>query len=117
MTVNLGAIDSDVEFNFTHAESLKTAFTNAADTLDNQVTSRASLVTTANKDFKGYFQTVFDDNATTAAADATDLTTALRNAADLVNQLIEQAREENERRRIAREFRAEQDSENIIKKG
>lgn len=117
MTVNLGAIDSDVEFNFTHAESLKTAFTNAADALDNQVTSRASLVRTANKDFKGYFQTVFDDNATTAAADATDLTTALRNAADLVNQLIEQAREENERRRIAREFRAEQDSENIIKKG
>ncbi|WP_237225336.1 DUF6531 domain-containing protein, partial [Rothia nasisuis] len=117
MSHNLGAIESDVEFNFTHAESLKTAFTNAARTLEDQADSRASLVSTAQEDFKGYFSTLFDTNSKTAAADASDLTIALTNAADLVNQLIDQAREENERRRIAREFVAEQEAESALKKG
>ena len=108
MSDNLGAIDGDVEFNFGHARTLKSAFTNAASLLETQASSRSSLVTTAREEFRGYFEELFASNARTAASDAEDIATALRNAAGFVEDLAQKAREENERRRLAREFIAEQ---------
>lgn len=109
MTDNLGAIDEDVDFNFAHAEALQQAFTGAAGVLEGQETSRSTIVNHAKDEFRGHFSELFSSNAATAASDATDIATALRNAADYVLELIDQAKEENERRRIAREFKAEQD--------
>ncbi|MFW0111937.1 hypothetical protein [Rothia sp. P5766] len=108
MSDNLGAIDGNVEFNFGHAETLKSALRNAAGLLRTQASSRASLVATARQEFRGYFEELFASNAQTAASDADEIATALSNAVGLVDDLVQRAKEENERRRLAREFIAEQ---------
>ena len=76
--VDLGAIEEDVPFDAGAADALIAACTAAASAIDGQVGSRASYVTTAMKDFKGYFSGLFADNASTAKGDATELVARLK---------------------------------------
>ncbi|MDO4898248.1 MAG: DUF6531 domain-containing protein, partial [Rothia sp. (in: high G+C Gram-positive bacteria)] len=108
MADELGAIGGDVDFNFDHAQSLHTALNDAAGILENQAGSRAQLVNSAKEEFQGYFSELFSSNAETAASDSGEIAAALRVTAGLVQELIDQAHAENERRRIARDFVAEQ---------
>ncbi|MDO4898260.1 MAG: DUF6531 domain-containing protein [Rothia sp. (in: high G+C Gram-positive bacteria)] len=109
MTHQLGAIESDVNFSFEDADALEQALNSAAQELENQQPTRAGYVREAGEEFRGYFSTVFADNAAVASADGQELVNALRDAAGLVGKLAEQARAENERRRIAREYLARHD--------
>lgn len=106
---NLGVFDRDVDFDFGTADALSRAFKAAATKIEGQGGSRSSLVATAKADFQGHFSQLFSDNARVAAADRRELVSRLREAADGADQLSEQARAENERRRLAREWKQRKD--------
>jgi len=101
-----------LDFDYGTAESVATAFTNAASTVEGQTGSRASYVATALTDFRGRFSELFTTNASTASTDAGELATRLREVAGWADQLAESAREEDARRRRAREWQERHDSRN-----
>lgn len=112
----LEGIDSDVEFDFGVAEDVISAFNNCAQVIDGQKSSRSGDVETGKKEFKGHFSTLFADNARTAASDADELCTQLRQVATSAGELRDSAKSENERRRQAREWVKERDSRGEIEK-
>ena len=107
--VDLGTFAHDVDFDFGTANALIGAFRAAATKIESQAGSRSSLVATARADFKGHFSQLFADNARVASSDATELAARLRETADGAKQLKEQAHRENERRRLAREWKKRKD--------
>nr|WP_254456358.1 DUF6531 domain-containing protein [Paeniglutamicibacter quisquiliarum] len=105
----MGAFEHDVEFDFGTANALIGAFRAAASKIEGQAGSRSSLVSAARTEFKGHFSQLFADNAGVASSDASELAARLREAADGAKQLKEQAHSENERRRLAREWKQRKD--------
>lgn len=75
-----------------------------------QHSSRQSFVSTGSEDFKGGFAEGFAFNAETASADGTELATQLDQVAEAAEHLASQAKEENERRQVAREYYEHKDS-------
>ena len=115
--VDLGAIDEDVPFDAGAADALIAACTGAASEIEGQVGSRASYVSTAMKDFEGYFSGLFSDNAATAKGDAQELVARLHEVASGARRLKEEAAKEQQRRETARAWKKEQDDRNFIEKG
>ncbi|MDY0945537.1 DUF6531 domain-containing protein [Frigoribacterium sp. CFBP9039] len=101
-----------VPFDNGTADALVTAFNNAADDIEGQSGSRSSLVTTASQEFRGLFSELFTTNAATAATGASTLATSFRAIADFAGELKEAAKQENDRRRKAREWQQRQDDRN-----
>ncbi|WP_394251280.1 DUF6531 domain-containing protein [Arthrobacter pityocampae] len=99
------------------AGSVQRAFQSAATRLENQAGTRASYVSAAREDFKGRFSEIFQDNATTAATDATALASALRTVAGYVGQMIDAGREEDARRRANNAWVREHNDRNAFEKG
>ena len=106
---DLGVFDHDVVFDNGTADALISAFNLAALSIEEQSGSRSSMVTTAGTEFKGHFSQLFADNARIASADATELAARLREAATGAKALKEEAHKENERRRLAREWKQRRD--------
>ena len=96
----------DLRYDFGLADAVATTAQTAAAALENQIGSRASYVTTAGDDFKGRFSELFAANAATAANDSRELGGRLRDVVTFMGKLSDAAREENARRRHAREWRA-----------
>ncbi|WP_159613729.1 DUF6531 domain-containing protein [Glutamicibacter sp. JC586] len=96
--------NEDLTFNFSTAETVAGKFRSAAQSVRDQHSQRNSLVTTGSEDFKGGFADGFKFNAETASSDATELATQLDNVAAAADDLARQAKEENDRRRVAREY-------------
>ena len=117
MTDALQGISEDVPFDFEAAETLATACDNAATLIDTQSASRKTWVATAMGDFKGYFSHLFQNNATTASGDATELANALRATARGARKLATDARAEQKRREDARKWKEHHDHRNIFEKG
>ncbi|PZR53735.1 type IV secretion protein Rhs [Xylanimonas oleitrophica] len=88
------------------ADALVAALRATADAIEGQAAARASYVSTAAQEFRGYFARLFAENAETAAADARELVAGLREVAGWAGVLKESARREDERRRRAREWHA-----------
>ena len=116
---DLGAFEHDVVFDNGTADALISAFNLAASNIEGQSGSRSSLVATAGAEFQGHFSKLFADNARVASADATELAARLREAATGAKSLKEEARKENERRRLAREWKQRRDErqENALLRG
>lgn len=112
----LSGIEQDVPFDFGAAEALSAAADDAAGTVDGQLGSRNVFVSVAMQEFRGFFSTLFQDNASTAAADARELADRLREVAEGARRLAEEAQKEQERRETARAWKAEQDSRSGLEK-
>ncbi|MDR0991132.1 MAG: DUF6531 domain-containing protein [Propionibacteriaceae bacterium] len=111
---DLGAYAEDVRFNHEAATTLATACRNAASTLDQQAGSRASLVTAALTEFRGYFAELFTDNADIERSDRGEVAQALRAVATAVEALAREATSEQERRQAARAWKQRRDERNAL---
>ncbi|KTS06131.1 DUF6531 domain-containing protein [Microbacterium testaceum] len=96
----------DLTYDFGLADAVGSAANAAAAAVEGQTASRASYVATAKEDFQGAFSELFATNATTAASDARELASRLRDVSSFIGRLSDAAREENARRRRAREWKA-----------
>ncbi|MFL4479905.1 DUF6531 domain-containing protein [Paeniglutamicibacter sp. ORCA_105] len=106
---DLGVYEHDVVFDNGTADALISAFNLAASRIEGQSGSRSSLAATAGTEFQGHFSQLFADNARVASADATELAARLRETAAGAKSLKEEAHKENERRRLAREWKQRRD--------
>ena len=109
MKINDDNLDSlkgmeDVAYDFAVSADLTAAFRSAATTLSGQRSERASYRSTASTDFEGYFSTLFTSNGTTQLTDLDEIVRNLRLVATKVDDVADKAREENRRRRAAREW-------------
>ena len=100
----LGANAHDLAFDFATANAVANAFENAANSLDRQGASRQAHENTAGNHFRGFFAEVFHTNMSTARTDRSEVTDALRSVAKGIHDIAQAAREENNRRRVAREY-------------
>lgn len=91
-------------FTYSTASSLRTTLRTEATRIEGQAASRASYVSTAEKDFAGHFSELFATNASTAAGDATALADALRTVAGYVDKMITAGHEEDARRKKNNEW-------------
>ena len=108
----LTGIESDVVFDYAAASTLASACRTAAGLIDGQAGERASAVQTGQTEFRGHFSDLFRSNATTAAADGTELSGRLREVATQTDRLAEEAHKEQQRRDTARAWKKEHDSRN-----
>ncbi|ROP66961.1 hypothetical protein [Curtobacterium sp. PhB115] len=88
------------------ADALKSASTALASSIGGQSGSRSSSVTTASAEFRGYFSEVFADNADIASRSATKLVESLQSLSGFVQQLRDAAKDEDDRRKQAKEWTA-----------
>ncbi|WP_052323459.1 DUF6531 domain-containing protein [Leifsonia xyli] len=96
----------DLAFDFEAAQRVVTAADGAADALEGQTGSRASYVTAAETDFRSYYSELFAANAASTAGDRRELAVRLWEVSAFMGKLVAAAREENARRRRAREYKA-----------
>lgn len=94
----------DVDYDFGVSSSLRTAFTNTANDLSAQRGTRSGYRTHGLTDFQGRFSELFTTNGAQQLSDLDEIVTNLRLVATKVSELEEAAREENDRRRQAREW-------------
>jgi len=95
----------DLTYDFPAADAVASAANAAANSIEDQTASRISYAATARTDFQGYFSELFNANADIAAGDARELVYRLRDVASFMGRLSDAAREENARRKRAREWR------------
>ncbi|NII40584.1 RHS repeat-associated protein [Curtobacterium flaccumfaciens] len=91
-------------FTYSTASDLRSKLEAEADRLDGQAGSRASYVSTGQRDFAGHFSELFATNATTASQDASKLAQALRTVAGYVSTMITAAHDEDARRKENNEW-------------
>lgn len=72
---------------------------------------------TTERDFKGHFADVLADNMATADTDRERVASAFDDAATGLDQVIQSASEENNRRRLAREYFQRIEDRNWLEKG
>ncbi|RRC94548.1 DUF6531 domain-containing protein, partial [Schaalia canis] len=94
----------DVDFDFGVSSALVAAFRAAASKLEGQQGSRVLFRRNAGEGFEGFYAQRFLVNGTTQMSDCGEIVSHLRLAASKVERLEELAREENNRRRLAREW-------------
>ncbi|HEY9293155.1 MAG TPA: DUF6531 domain-containing protein, partial [Microlunatus sp.] len=122
--VNASDLDIDdlkgmpnVDFDFGVSGDLKSAFRAAATKLEGQRGSRASWRSTAGNDFKGHFSQVFEQNGTQQLTDLDEVVSALRDVATQVASVEQDARDENARRKTARDWAQQHADRNMFEKG
>ena len=106
----------DVKYDFGVSSSLQTAFRNAASALEGQRGSRSTYRTNGLVDFAGYYASLFRTNGTTQLNDLDEIATNLRLVATKVADVDVKAREENRRRRQAREWAERRANRNDVQK-
>lgn len=88
----------------------------AATKVSGQRGARSNWRTTGLTDFEGHFSEVFRGNGRTQLADLDEVAERLREVATKVEQLERAAREENQRRQVAREWAQQQADRNGVEK-
>jgi len=97
--------EGPVPFDFGAAEDLAARFrASAALVAAGQLPRRSELAGTAREDWAGRYAGIFDTRVRQCASDAERLSEALSDAAGKVEQLAQEAREEQERRDRANEY-------------
>ena len=119
--VSTGNIDalkgmSDVEFDFGVSAAVKAAFRAVATKVSGQRGSRSSWRTTGLTDFKGHFAEVFRTNGQTQLNDLDEVADRLREVATAIETVEQAAREENQRRQVAREWAQQQADRNGVER-
>jgi hypothetical protein len=113
---NLAGIEEDVPFDWAGAQRLAAELRAAATTLDAQIPDRNAYASDALVDWRGVFSQQFGTRMTTCTTDSGRLATAMELAADQVDELARLAREEQDRREAAREWKRQQDNEGFLDK-
>lgn len=107
---DLGAIEEDVVFAWSAATTLSAEMRSMASELDAQIPRRNGLAQEAQRDWRGVYGGKFDDRMKICTGDAARLATSLRDAADKLDELAVLAREEQDRRELARAWKVEHDT-------
>jgi len=111
---NLAGIEEDVPFDWDGAQRLATELRATAGTLDGQVPDRNSYASDALVDWRGAFAQQFGTRMQTCTTDAGRLANAMQLAANQVDELARLARDEQDRREAAREWKRQQDNEGFL---
>lgn len=91
------------------AGALSAQLRRAAHQLDNRIPRLKSAGLHAQEDFRGAYARKFDRHMDICTGDAVKFVAALNEAAEALDQLSQQASEEQQRREIAREWKREHD--------
>ena len=103
--------DADpITFDFEAAERLAWEFRKAADLLNEHAPYRNGLATTARREWRGVFDVQFGARMIIYTADGHRLADAMDVAADQVDELARLAREEQDRRTVARQWKEDHDA-------
>ncbi|GAA4602737.1 hypothetical protein GCM10023107_61430 [Actinoplanes octamycinicus] len=114
--VDLRGISEDVPFDWDAADRLATQLRSAADACEGQISRRTSLASHASQEWRGVYGRQFGGRMDICTGDARRLATAMRTAANQVDELARLAREEQDRREKARAWAAEQEDESFLEK-
>jgi uncharacterized protein YukE len=106
---DLGPIEEDVRFAFGPASALAAQLRSTASMLDARVPRMRSAAHHAKQDWHGSYAHTFDRHMRICTGDAAKFVAALERAADMLDQLARLAREEQDRREIARAWKIEHD--------
>ena len=108
---NMHVLDRDVEFDFNHADILLSIFRYLKRKLEIQLPERQRYIGIAQREFKGHFARVFDQNCKYSISECKNLITALGDAATDLQKYIDAAHQENENRKKFREAMANWEEE------
>lgn len=109
---DLGAYQEPVRFNWNAAAALIAEFRSTANVLDQQVGGRRQIGAGARKQWEGSYAEQFDGRTNICTGDAQRFVVSMRKAADDLEELARLAREEQQRRVLAREWVAQQERKN-----
>lgn len=112
--VDLRGIAEDVPFAFEAASRLATELRATADSCEGQIPRRNTMAGQATKEWRGLYARQFGDRMGICTGDAQRLATALRQAANQVDELSRLARAEQDRREKARQWQREQEDESVL---
>jgi len=93
-------------YSYASADALRAAARALASSIGEQTASRATSVTTAKREFRGFFAQVFSNNADIASRSAGKLADALRSLVGFVGELRDAAEQEDQRRADAKAWEA-----------
>jgi hypothetical protein len=108
--VDLGPIEEDVPFAWDAASKLKRLFLRTADELEEQIPRRGSYGQHAKRDWRGRYANEFDNHMSITTGDAGRIAAELRKCAQMLHELTQLAREEQQRREIARAWKVKHDA-------
>ena len=109
--VELGPITEPVDFDWDGAAALSAEFLRSAEALEGQVPSRNTIAQAALEEWRGVFAQQFEGNRMRiCTADARKIAAALREAATTLDKLAADARDEQDRRNAAMEWKARHDA-------
>ena len=108
---NMHVLERDVEFDFNHADILLSIFRYLKRKLEIQLPERQRYISIAQREFKGHFARVFDQNCKYSISECKNLITALGDAAADLQKYIDAAHQENENRKKFREAMANWEEE------
>ena len=108
---NMHVLERDVEFDFNHADILLSIFRYLKRKLEIQLPERQRYIGIAQREFKGHFARVFDQNCKYSISECKNLITALGDATTDLQKYIDAAHQENENRKKFREAMANWEEE------
>ena len=108
---NMHVLERDVEFDFNHADILLSIFRYLKRKLEIQLPERQRYIGIAQREFKGHFARVFDQNCKYSISECKNLITALDDAAADLQKYTDAAHQENENRKKFREAMAHWEEE------
>jgi hypothetical protein len=109
--LNLGTYETDVDFAWEAASRLKHSFLRAASELEGQIPRRNAYATHAMRDWRGRYAKEFErEHMAVTARDAHRIAAECRRCAAMLEELAQLAREEQERRELARAWKVEHDA-------
>jgi len=108
--VDLGTFEDDVKFAWAEASRLKHSFVRAAAELEQQAAERAGYAEGARKEWRGRYAREFtNEHMMYTIRDVKAIAQTCRDCASMLEQLAQLAREENERRALARQWKSDHD--------
>ena len=107
---DLGPIEEDVRFAWGAATTLSADLRATANGLVAQIPRRNTLADTAKDEWRGVYAGKFTGRMSICASDAHRVADAMREAANALDELAVLAREEQDRRELARAWKVEHDA-------
>lgn len=105
---DLHGIEEDVPFDWGGADALAAKLESTASEVDGQIPRRNSYAHAAREEWRGLYSRKFAQRMKICTTDAKELSTSMREAVNMLKELERLAREEQERREKAREWKARQ---------
>ncbi|WP_157411654.1 MULTISPECIES: hypothetical protein [Actinoplanes] len=112
--VDLRGITEDVPFDHAAATRLAAQLRASADECEGQIPRRSTVAGIAAEQWRGVYAGQFTGRMDICYADARRLATAMRQAANQVDELSRLAAEEQQRREQAREWQRRQEDEGLL---